>query len=302
MKSTVDWCELNYSVSEYIAEYWNTVTGIFLIISGLVFYNVNNKWIQSNNVYIQNRFLNIRNLLILVGVGTMLFHGTLLYPFQLLDELPMLMLSREYILTLIELQTTEKSFNKQQLRSFDLVVLITKFLPVIISLSYFIYPILQVISFHITLKIAEISVITLLYTLSNKLNKIAYTDIYNKYNYLNITRQKKQTDVNQSVDINFETNTINRLKNRNKKSNLLKYVQSDIREYIAIRKKMSQSIKSGLFYYGISIGIWCVENIFCEYIQHLQLHAFWHLLSSIGIYHLNHIIVYHVMIDNMLNM
>jgi hypothetical protein len=301
MKSTVDWCELNYSVSEYIAEYWNTVTGIFLIISGLVFYNLNNKWIQSNNAYIQNRFLNIRNLLILVGVGTMLFHGTLLYPFQLLDELPMLMLSREYILTLIELQTTEKSFNKRQLRSFDLVVLITKFLPVIISLSYFIYPILQVISFHITLKIAEISVITLLYTLSNKLNKIAYTEIYNKYNYLNITRQTKQSNVNQSVDINFETNTVNRLKNRNKKSNLLKYVQSDIGEYIVIRKKMSQSIKSGLFYYGISIGIWCVENIFCEYIQHLQLHAVWHLLSSIGIYHLNHIIVYHVMIDNMLS-
>ena len=26
MKSTIDWCELNYIESEYIAEYWNSIT------------------------------------------------------------------------------------------------------------------------------------------------------------------------------------------------------------------------------------------------------------------------------------
>ncbi len=36
MKSTIDWCELNYIESEYIAEYWNSITGVFLIMEAIL--------------------------------------------------------------------------------------------------------------------------------------------------------------------------------------------------------------------------------------------------------------------------
>lgn len=293
-KSTIDWCESNYYVSEYIAEYWNTITGIFLIISGLIFYKINEDKIRLNNKYIQNRFINIRNLLILVGIGTMLFHGTLLYPFQLLDELPMIFLATEYIKILLELQTTQHCFTINTLQFFGKIVLLTStLLPLLITFSYFINPNLQIIIFHITLKITEGIVILLLYRLSKRLNKISYDMIY-KNNEQCLSGQGK------NFMLFSETNLKNHSSTQNKRSNLLKNVQQDIKEYIYLKKTISEFIRSGLFFYGVSIFIWCIENLFCNSIQFLQLHAFWHILSSIGIYKLNTIILYHTLINKVL--
>lgn len=282
--STIDWCESNYTVSEYVAEYWNTVTGIFLILSGLIFSYVKKKSIKQNNLYIRKRFKNIQNLLVLVGIGTMLFHGTLWYPFQLLDELPMVYLATEYIKILLDLQTTQNCFNISNLNIFRKIVVLTSILPIFISLSYFIDPSLQIISFHITLKLTEISVIILLYTLSTNLNKISYEKIYKKNDIYN----------NNNVMLSSLTNHKNIQIN---KSHLLKNVQQDIFEYIELKRKISYYTRSGLFYYGISVSIWCIENLFCNYIEHFQLHAFWHILSSIGIYNLNNIILCHTLIN-----
>merc|ERR1711953_34056 len=33
--STLDWCESNYEVSYYIAEFWNTITNLMMIIPSL---------------------------------------------------------------------------------------------------------------------------------------------------------------------------------------------------------------------------------------------------------------------------
>ena len=165
MKSTIDWCELNYANSEYIAEYWNTITGVFLIVSGVMFYNLNNDLIMTNNIYIRQNFKNIYNLLILVGIGTMLFHGTLLYPFQLLDEIPMILLASQYIQILLNLNIVQVMFNRNILFHLDNIIFIIPVLSIIISLSYFINVSLQIITFHVTLKLAEISLVFILYNL-----------------------------------------------------------------------------------------------------------------------------------------
>ena len=139
MKSTIDWCELNYIESEYIAEYWNSITGGFLIMSGILFNKFNKDLILQNNIYIQNNFKTICNLLILVGVGTILFHSTLLYPFQLLDEIPMILLASEYIKILLQLNIVQTMFKQNILQYLKIITKYVPFLSIMISLSYFIF-------------------------------------------------------------------------------------------------------------------------------------------------------------------
>lgn len=82
--STIDWCEENYVVSTYIAEALNTITNaIFIGIAGFAIYHAYHNRLEPRFIFTAFGFL-------LVGVGSWLFHMTLKYQFQLLDELPMI--------------------------------------------------------------------------------------------------------------------------------------------------------------------------------------------------------------------
>ncbi|QLG74938.1 hypothetical protein HG535_0H02650 [Zygotorulaspora mrakii] len=82
--STIDWCEENYVVSKYIAEWSNTITNGTFVITAL--YSTYCAWRNR----LELRFLWIGVGFALVGVGSWLFHMTLQYHYQLLDEMPMI--------------------------------------------------------------------------------------------------------------------------------------------------------------------------------------------------------------------
>lgn len=82
--STIDWCEENYVVLRYIAEAVNTVTNLLFI--ALASYAIHTAW----HARLEPRFLFTAGGFMLVGIGLWLFHMTLRYQFQLLDELPMI--------------------------------------------------------------------------------------------------------------------------------------------------------------------------------------------------------------------
>ncbi|KAJ3112220.1 Alkaline ceramidase 3 [Physocladia obscura] len=83
--STLDWCEENYIITQYIAEFWNTVSNLVFLVFA---------WIGAKNlltVGVNER----RNLLgflslVIVAIGSMMFHGTMWFNAQMLDELPMI--------------------------------------------------------------------------------------------------------------------------------------------------------------------------------------------------------------------
>ncbi|GMM57512.1 alkaline dihydroceramidase [Maudiozyma humilis] len=79
----IDWCEENYVVSHYIAEWSNTLTNfMFILVASYFTYgSIRNK--------LEKRFIIIGFFFALVGFGSWLFHMTLKFRFQLLDELPM---------------------------------------------------------------------------------------------------------------------------------------------------------------------------------------------------------------------
>ncbi|CAD1812966.1 Ceramidase family protein [Candida parapsilosis] len=82
--STIDWCEENYVVSTYIAEAINTTTNaFFMCLAVFAIY-------QAFHNHLEKRFMWTSAGFFLVGLGSWLFHMTLKYHFQLLDELPMI--------------------------------------------------------------------------------------------------------------------------------------------------------------------------------------------------------------------
>ena len=301
LPSSISWCESKYKVVPYIAEFWNTLTGICLIVSGLWFYKNNQSWMLVYLKYNPN-FSRIIGLLVFVGIGTMLFHSTLYYPFQLLDELPMILLSNEYLFLLMSLQTTRQILSKKQLGRLNIVLSYSYTSIPFVIVSYFIHPTLQIISFHITLKISEVCIVLILYKLSNSLNQIVYSEIYKHQEILRQYRNHNReilltrSTFRQDNFLGFRNLTKIGLVNYTQ-SGLLDIVQTNIKQYIKYRSELKNTIQLGLCFYGISIGIWCVENMFCKYVQPFQLHAVWHLLSSIGIYYLNTIMKIHIIID-----
>jgi len=105
--SAVDWCEPNYAHSFYVAEFFNTITNfpaIFLALQGL--------WFTYKYGY-EKRYYLVNLLVCFVGIGSALFHGTLLYTGQILDELPMVYTSLALLYAILELDSSnKKSTNK----------------------------------------------------------------------------------------------------------------------------------------------------------------------------------------------
>ncbi|EDO16873.1 hypothetical protein Kpol_1024p27 [Vanderwaltozyma polyspora DSM 70294] len=82
--STIDWCEENYVITPYIAEWSNTITNAVFVLTALY------STYSAYRTGLELRFVLIGIGFALVGVGSWLFHMTLQYHYQLLDELPML--------------------------------------------------------------------------------------------------------------------------------------------------------------------------------------------------------------------
>jgi dihydroceramidase len=77
-------CEPHYQTSPYLCEFYNTLSSFIFI--GLAVY----VWMYFPQMAQQDIYVRIALLwLALISVGSILFHGTMRYSFQLLDEFPM---------------------------------------------------------------------------------------------------------------------------------------------------------------------------------------------------------------------
>ncbi|EGG19513.1 alkaline dihydroceramidase [Cavenderia fasciculata] len=110
--ASIDWCELNYTVSPFICEFYNTLSS--LIITFYAVYGIGHNAFHLK-VINKHGFRNRLNLglfsLAVVGIGSSAFHATLLYQNQLFDELPMIITS--LIMLYILMTVGEEDSNKQ---------------------------------------------------------------------------------------------------------------------------------------------------------------------------------------------
>ena len=91
--ASIDWCEQNYAVTPFVAEFWNTLSSLAMVTAGLV-------GLSSRRFAREIRVAF--GLLVLVGLGSVAFHGTLRFELQMLDELPMLYLVTWLVWLLVE--------------------------------------------------------------------------------------------------------------------------------------------------------------------------------------------------------
>jgi len=116
--SAVDWCEPNYTHSYFIAEFYNTVTNFPAIILSL-----NSMYLTYKYGY-SSRFFLVNAMVAMVGIGSSMFHGTLLWTGQIADELPMVYAVLALLYSIIEMESKDKPVYKYSgtiLSSFALI-------------------------------------------------------------------------------------------------------------------------------------------------------------------------------------
>ncbi len=131
---SVSFCEDKYIVSNYIAEYYNTMSALSYVIVGLMFS--------------RTRLKRLSKIIMMLGVGTALLHGTLRFYGQWLDEVSMLILSF-YIIKEVRWIRFKKSTSELYL--FPLII------PYFVLQKYFsyffiIFASLQIYTYKITKK------------------------------------------------------------------------------------------------------------------------------------------------------
>ena len=103
--SSVDWCEANYRFTPYVCELFNTLSSLAMVAVGIV--GLVRYWTK-----VERRFLVAFFAIALVGLGSALFHATLRYELQMLDELPMVYLALVMVFTLLEIQPGRRYGNR----------------------------------------------------------------------------------------------------------------------------------------------------------------------------------------------
>jgi len=94
-----DWCEENYrGPLPFVAEMWNSATSFAYVVVGAYFMgSLVPRFLPAE---FQKNFIWLGCATIVTGVGSILFHGTLRYDMQLVDELGMLSMTMVVMLVL----------------------------------------------------------------------------------------------------------------------------------------------------------------------------------------------------------
>ncbi|GAM18775.1 hypothetical protein SAMD00019534_019500 [Acytostelium subglobosum LB1] len=145
--SPIDWCELNYDISPFICEFYNTISSfgitLFAIYGALLLLfplgsNLLPHQIRMGNLKAtRNKALVAFAALSTVGIGSAFYHATLLYKHQLFDEFPMVISVCCFLYCLFTIDPVSKADSKYyKLFRFLLPYLLAIYFVVVASTIY----------------------------------------------------------------------------------------------------------------------------------------------------------------------
>merc|ERR1719351_317302 len=113
--STLDWCEENYVYNYYFAEFWNTTSNLAMILPSIFgcFYFYKLK--------LESRFILSSLCLLAVGIGSWMFHMTLWFEMQMMDELPMIYGSCVFLYALRQRSKPPDHINRKEIMVYFLI-------------------------------------------------------------------------------------------------------------------------------------------------------------------------------------
>ncbi|KAF8492743.1 ceramidase [Russula emetica] len=127
--ATLDWCEANYQFSHYVAEMSNTFSNLFFVCISIYGARL------SSRESLPARYLVGFAGCALIGLGSFVFHATLLYEAQLADELPMIYIASFTLAVLLE---SEPGFGFKSTYS-KFLVAVTVVFDILFTASYILY-------------------------------------------------------------------------------------------------------------------------------------------------------------------
>jgi dihydroceramidase len=166
--SSIDWCERNYVITKYIAEFWNCMSSfVMCILAGILI-------IRGLYNRIEKRFLLLSLSFGLVGFGSAYFHGTLTHVGQMADELPMVYSMIIWWFILYRMDKFKKLNNKLFL--FDILILFGIFYGVLCTYIHSLKTFVIIFQLHFTLMVLGgiIKLIYLYQKMQYHINSIMY--------------------------------------------------------------------------------------------------------------------------------
>ncbi|OAK98927.1 alkaline ceramidase-like protein [Phaeosphaeriaceae sp. SRC1lsM3a] len=248
--STLDWCEENYVVTQYSAEIVNTLTNLLFMY--LAVKGIRSCLVHGHDTVFLVAFIGY----LLVGSGSFLFHATLKYPMQLVDELSMI-----YTTCLMNYATF--SYGKSRLYSTILAF-------ALISIAVFItlyYHYLQDPSFH-----------------QNAYALLTAIVLFRAMYVMEVNiRPSLKSEERKAANPRLRGNTA------------AAQAQEDQRDLETLRV-MWQMIAFGLSIFLGGFGLWHLDNEYCSKLVGwrreigmpwgfvLEGHGWWHLMTGTGAY------------------
>lgn len=120
--ANIDFCEENYALSPWVAEFWNAISSFsFVVVAAL------GMWACAS-FNLETRFVVAYIATAVLGLGSALFHATLLHSMQLLDELPMIWAVLSGIFIIFTIDVKDGHDHPPKLRYLPAALAITAFL------------------------------------------------------------------------------------------------------------------------------------------------------------------------------
>lgn len=290
--SSVDWCETNYQVSAFIAEFANTLSSLSMVGAGLAGLLL--------HPWAEKRFHFAFASIVLLGLGSVTFHGTLWKICQAADEVPMIytVLTFAYIMIVQNYSLSQSSQKSLAIGLSLYAILLTGLV------TLFDGP-LQFALFHISF---------------NSAHAYSLFEVWRIYRARVLELADSKKNRSRGGDSpkmgGIQTKIGHREMESDESRRLLLRGPSSSKSIFKASESSSSSSSSstskdpiiytfhrGAFFYGIAVTCWLTDMLLCEWVNPVhgtsvlpynpQLHAWWHVFISCGLYYISTLVLLH---------
>lgn len=279
--ATVNWCEPDYAYTPWIAEFGNAVSSF-----AIVGYGVWGVWSHLRlgvGEVLEWRFPVAYSMFVVVGIGSFLFHATLLRTMQLLDELPMIWTNSVFVYSILQMEQPSfldpetrpmHSQTRKILLGFGLLSL-----NILMSLSVIYLDSEDQNVFLLCYGSGLAFIVYRSFALNRKYNSpdllLPHSHPHSQHIHDPETPFSDPPSLPPSSSSSSSSTAPPTASLPTRKMESAARLRHRLQEVVII---MELSIIS----YFLGLMVWILDRLYCPAVAHLHLHGFWHFFAAIG--------------------